>query len=39
VSLLPALGLAVGAYLVAARALGVREMQALLSLKSRLRRG
>jgi putative peptidoglycan lipid II flippase len=39
VSLLPALVLAVVAYLLAARALGVREMQALLSLKSRLRRG
>jgi putative peptidoglycan lipid II flippase len=39
VSVLPSLGLAVVAYLVVARALGVREMQALLSLKSRLRRG
>jgi putative peptidoglycan lipid II flippase len=38
-SLLPALVLAVVAYLAAARALRVREMQALLSLKSRLRRG
>jgi putative peptidoglycan lipid II flippase len=39
VSLLPALVLAVAAYLASARALRVREMQALLSLKSRLRRG
>jgi putative peptidoglycan lipid II flippase len=39
VSLLPALALAVAAYLLAARALRVREMQALLSLRSRLRRG
>ncbi|HWJ31421.1 MAG TPA: murein biosynthesis integral membrane protein MurJ [Gaiellaceae bacterium] len=38
-SLLPGLVLAVVAYLATARALGVREMQALLSLKSRLRRG
>jgi putative peptidoglycan lipid II flippase len=39
VSLVPALALAVVAYLAAGRALKVREMQALLSLRSRLRRG
>jgi putative peptidoglycan lipid II flippase len=39
VSLLPALVAAVAAYLAACRALGVREMQALLSLRSRARRG
>ena len=38
-SLAPALAAAVLAYLVAARALRVREMQALLSLRGRLRRG
>jgi putative peptidoglycan lipid II flippase len=38
-SLLPALAAAVVAYLVAGRALRVREMQALLSLRGRLRRG
>lgn len=38
-SLLPALAAATVTYLVAARALRVREMQALLSLRSRLRRG
>ncbi|HEX6700844.1 MAG TPA: murein biosynthesis integral membrane protein MurJ [Gaiellaceae bacterium] len=38
-SLLPALAAAVVAYLAAARALRVREMQALLSLRSRFRRG
>ena len=39
VSLLPALAAAVLVYLVACRALRVREMQALLSLRSRFRRG
>jgi putative peptidoglycan lipid II flippase len=39
VSLLPALAAAVVAYLAAGRALRVREMQALLSLRGRLRRG
>ena len=39
VSLLPALAAAAVVYLGACRALGVREMQALLSLRSRLRRG
>jgi hypothetical protein len=39
VSLVPALAAAVVAYLLAARALRVREMQALLSLRGRLRRG
>ena len=39
VSLVPALTLAVVAYLAAGRALRIREMQALLSLRSRLRRG
>jgi putative peptidoglycan lipid II flippase len=39
VSLLPALAAAVVAYLAAGRALQVREMQALLSLRGRLRRG
>ena len=39
IALLPALLAAVVAYLAAARALKVREMQALLSLRSRLRRG
>jgi len=39
VSLVPALAAAVAAYLLAARALRVREMQALLSLRGRLRRG
>ena len=39
VSLVPALSAAVLAYLIAARALRVREMQALLSLRGRLRRG
>jgi putative peptidoglycan lipid II flippase len=39
VSLVPALALAVVAYPAAGRALKVREMQALLSLRSRLRRG
>jgi putative peptidoglycan lipid II flippase len=38
-SLVPALAGAVGAYLAAARALRVREMQALLSLRGRIRRG
>ena len=38
-SLLPALAAAVVAYLAAARVLRVREMQALLSLRSRFRRG
>ncbi len=38
-SLLPALAAAALAYLVAGRALRVREMQALLSLRGRLRRG
>lgn len=38
-SLLPALVAAVAAYLLAGRALRVREMQALLSLRGRLRRG
>lgn len=38
-SLLPALVAATVVYLGACRALGVREMQALLSLRSRLRRG
>lgn len=39
VSLLPALAAAALAYLIACRALRVREMQALLSLRSRFRRG
>jgi putative peptidoglycan lipid II flippase len=39
VSLLPALTLAVGAYLATCAALRVREMQALLSLRSRVGRG
>jgi putative peptidoglycan lipid II flippase len=39
VSLLPALVAATAGYLLAARALRVREMQALLSLRGRLRRG
>jgi peptidoglycan biosynthesis protein MviN/MurJ (putative lipid II flippase) len=39
VSLVPALTAAVVAYLLAGRALRVREMQALLSLRGRLRRG
>jgi putative peptidoglycan lipid II flippase len=39
VSILPALAAAVGGYLLAARALRVREMEALLSLRSRFRRG
>jgi putative peptidoglycan lipid II flippase len=39
VALLPALAAAVVAYLATARALRVREMQALLSLRSRFRRG
>ena len=39
VSLLPALAAATIAYLASARALRVREMQALLSLRGRLRRG
>ncbi len=39
VSLLPALLAAVLTYLIACRALRVREMQALLSLRSRFRRG
>jgi hypothetical protein len=39
VSLLPALAAATAGYLTACRALGVREMQALLSLRSRARRG
>ncbi|MGZ4333011.1 MAG: murein biosynthesis integral membrane protein MurJ [Gaiellaceae bacterium] len=39
VSLLPALAVATVAYLGACRALRVREMQALLSLRSRVRRG
>jgi putative peptidoglycan lipid II flippase len=39
VSLLPALAVATVGYLIACRALGVREMQALLSLRSRVRRG
>jgi len=38
-SLAPALTAAVAAYLLAGRALRVREMQALLSLRGRLRRG
>jgi putative peptidoglycan lipid II flippase len=38
-ALLPALTAAILAYLLAARALRVREMQALLSLRSRMRRG
>ena len=38
-SLVPALAAAAAAYLIAARALRVREMQALLSLRGRLRRG
>jgi putative peptidoglycan lipid II flippase len=38
-SVVPALGLAVGAYLVTCAALRVREMQALLSLRSRFQRG
>jgi putative peptidoglycan lipid II flippase len=39
VSLVPALVAALAGYLIACRALGVREMQALLSLRSRVRRG
>jgi putative peptidoglycan lipid II flippase len=39
VSLLPALAAATFVYLIASRALRVREMQALLSLRSRFRRG
>jgi putative peptidoglycan lipid II flippase len=39
VSLAPALAAAAAAYLLAARAARVREMQALLSLRGRLRRG
>jgi putative peptidoglycan lipid II flippase len=39
VSLVPALAAAAAAYLLAGRALRVREMQALLSLRGRLRRG
>jgi hypothetical protein len=39
VSLLPALAAAAIAYFAAGRILGVREMQALLSLRSRARRG
>jgi putative peptidoglycan lipid II flippase len=39
VSLLPALTLAIGAYLATCAALRVREIQALLSLRSRARRG
>jgi putative peptidoglycan lipid II flippase len=39
VSLLPALAVAAAGYLAACRALRVREIQALLSLRSRVRRG
>jgi putative peptidoglycan lipid II flippase len=39
VSLLPALAAATGGYLAACRVLGVRELQALLSLRSRAARG
>ena len=38
-SLLPALVAAIVVYLLAARALRIREMQALLSMRGRLRRG
>ena len=38
-SLVPALAAAAASYLLAARALRVREMQALLSLRGRFRRG